>query len=65
MYKGTILGGYNCTEHVKTSFRYICKSKIEGFMVRKEVWIELLEDFDEIASMMKQNIKQQYFKKIY
>lgn len=34
-------------------------------MVRKEVWIELLEDFDEIASMMKQNIKQQYFKKIY
>ena len=61
MYKGTIIGGYNCTESIKTSFRLICKSKIEGYMVRKETWMELLDDFEEIAVMLKKNAKQKYF----
>lgn len=65
MSKGTIIGGYHCTESVKTSFRLKCKSRLEGYMIRKEAWMELLEDFDEIAEMMKNNAKKMYYKKIH
>lgn len=57
MHKGTILGAYNCTEHIKTMFLYKCKSEIEGYMVRKEAWIDILDEFEEISSQMKKNVK--------
>ena len=34
-------------------------------MIRKETWMNLLDDFEEIAGMLKKNAKHNYFKKIY
>ena len=61
MKKGTILGAYNCTYNKKTMFLYKCKTDIEGYMLRKQVWLEILEDNKIICETLKENIKKYYF----
>lgn len=45
MHSGTIIGGYNCTENKKTVFQYKCTTDVHGFMLRKEHWLNLLEEY--------------------
>ena len=53
--KGSLIGAYNCCENVKTLFIFRCRTEIHGFMMRKHIWISLLEDYPHIGEFIKQN----------
>ena len=64
MKKGTILGAYNCTYNKKTMYLYKCKSDVEGFMLKKRAWGDIVEDYGEIADILKENVKLEYIQTI-
>lgn len=55
--KGSIVGAYNCITNKPNQFVYKAISQVEGYMLRKQAWVELSEEFDEIADILKQNVK--------
>lgn len=61
---GTIIGGYNCSFNRKNMFLYRCYSNIEGYMLRKESWYEMMEEYEEVAGILKENMKKEFFTKI-
>ena len=62
--KGSILGAYNCSFNKRTMFLYKCHTKVEGYMLRKENWFEIMEEYEEIADILKENVKNEYTFKI-
>ena len=65
MNKGTILGAYNCFENKQTLFLYRCYTRVQGFMLRKYVWLDLVEEIPEIGIELKENIRIKYVRDIY
>lgn len=64
IYQGTIVNGYNCTFHEKTKFLYKCHTNIEGYMLRKKPWFDIIEEFEEIANLLKAKIKYEFLNNI-
>lgn len=62
--KGSIVGAYNCITNKPNQFVYKAHSQVEGYMLRKHEWIELSEEFEEIADILRDNVKTNYFKRI-
>lgn len=58
--KGTMIGAYNCFENRKTLFVYRSYTKVKGFMLRKNKWLDLVEDIPELGDNIKQNIRIEY-----
>jgi hypothetical protein len=58
---GTIIGAYNCIYNKKTMCLYQCSTRVEGYMLRKKRLFKMLDLFEEIAEIFKENIKQDYF----
>jgi len=65
MHKGAIIGAYNCSENKKMAFVFKSTTDVHGFMLRKHIWLDLLESVPELSSNLKSNIKVQYVKNIY
>ena len=63
--KGAIIGAYQCTENKKCAFVSRAATDVHGFMLRKRIWIELLESVPELSPYLKQNIKAEFIKNIY
>ena len=61
MKQGIIVGAYNCAFNKRTMFLYKAKTMIEGHMLRKDKWVEILEEYTEVASILKENVKKQFF----
>lgn len=64
VYHGTMVGAYNCTYHRRTMFVYKCRTNIEGYMLRKQAWFDIMEEYEEITDLMKEKIKHQFFRNI-
>ena len=62
--KGTIVGAYNCCFEKRSLFLYKCKSDVTGYILRKSAWNDLIEDYSEIADILKENVKFEYSHKI-
>lgn len=62
--KGSILGAYNCMCEKQNRFLYKCHSQIEGYMLRKRAWVELTQDFEEIADILKENMRDHFLDNI-
>ena len=62
--KGAIIGGYNCTFNTKTMYVYKCATRVEGYIIRKHAWQEILDSYDEISDIFKDIIKKDFFIKI-
>jgi hypothetical protein len=58
--KGAIVGAYNCCFERRSLFLYKCKSNVQGYILRKEYWNELLDDFSEIADILKETVYFEY-----
>jgi len=54
--KGSLIGAYNCCENMKSLFIYRCRTEINGFMMRKHIWITLLEEYPDIGEFIKENV---------
>ena len=54
--KGAIVGAYNCCFQKRSLFLYKCKSNVQGYILRKSHWCELIDDFAEIADILKENV---------
>ena len=60
----TVIGGYNCTFNKKAIFVYKCRSECEGYTIRKKYWLDILEEFENIAVYVKHNVEQDYMMNI-
>ena len=56
-------GAYNCTFSIRTSALYVCKTTCEGYSIRRNEWLNIMNL--DIADDFKKNIKIYYFNKIY
>lgn len=64
LFKGAIVGAYNCCFEKPSLFLYKCKSDVRGYFLRKQSWRDIIEDFSEIADILKENVKNDYTNKI-
>lgn len=62
--KGTIVGAYNCCFEKPSLFLYKCKSDVQGYILRKQSWSDIIEDYSEIADILKENVRFEYSQKI-
>ena len=60
LFKGAIVGAYNCCFEKPSLFLYKCKSDVKGYFLRKQSWRDIIEDFSEIADILKANVKNEY-----
>lgn len=60
--KGTVVGAYNCCYEKRNLFIYKCKTSVHGYILRKQSWCDLIEDFNEIADILKKNVQHEYSK---
>lgn len=60
MKQGIIVGAYNCAFNKRTMFLYKAKTLIEGFMLRKEHWLDILDEYTEVATILKENVKKHF-----
>lgn len=65
MNKGTIIGAYNCCENKKTLFTFRSATDVHGFMLRKRIWLDLLDSVPELSQNLKKNTKVQFIQNIY
>lgn len=56
MFKGTLIGAYNVCENIKTLFMFRCSSDVHGFYMRKHIWVDILDDYPEIGSFIRENV---------
>ena len=63
-YGHTLIGAYNCTFNVRAIFCYRAKTDCTGFSIRKQIWMSILNDYDEIGNYVKDNVELDYFTKI-
>ena len=59
-----IIGGYNCTFNKKTIFVFKSKTDVSGHMLRKKVWLSLMNEYGHISEYFKKNIENTYLKSI-
>ena len=59
-----IIGAFGVTFNQRAAFIYLAASEIKGYFVRKANWHHLLNQFDEIAYRIKQNVLVEYILKI-
>lgn len=66
LFKGGVVGAFNCTYNKKTIFIYKVKSEFKGLTIRKMKWLSILQndDFHMISNVVKQNVSREYFLKI-
>jgi hypothetical protein len=59
---GSVIGAFNCTMNKKTMFNYRVHRNLKSFIIRNSKWFNLINDeaFNEIASPMKKNIRDNY-----
>ena len=62
--QGSIICGFNCMANKKNQFVYKAVTKIEGYMLRKHVWFDLMDSFERVASILKLNVKNHFVNKI-
>lgn len=62
--KGSIIGAFNCMTEKRNLFIYRCRSSIEGYMLRKSAWFQIKKNFAEIADILLNNVKHNFFKTI-
>uniref|UniRef100_A0A7S3J0T5 Uncharacterized protein n=1 Tax=Strombidium inclinatum TaxID=197538 RepID=A0A7S3J0T5_9SPIT len=60
----TMVGAYNCTFSIRSVFCYKCNSECEGYSIRKSNWLNILNEFPDIASVIKSNVVSEYNKSI-
>ena len=48
-----VIGAYNCAVNKKTIFIYKAVSDVSGYMLRKEIWQDLMNDYGEISDYFK------------
>ena len=62
----TVIGGFNCTFNKRAIFCYRTKTNCEGYSVRKNHWMDLIneENFPSIATTLRMNVKNDYNKNI-
>ena len=66
LFKGGVVGAFNCTYNKKTIFIYKVKSEFKGLTIRKMKWLSILknDEFHMISNVVKQNVSREYFLKI-
>jgi hypothetical protein len=59
-----VLGAYDLTFNKKSMFIYKAVSYIEGYFIRKEIWMDLINEYESIGLCIKRNILLNYLLKI-
>jgi len=60
----TVVGAYNCTFNIRSVFCYRCNSECEGYSIRKSHWLKIMNEYPEIAVVIKSNVVSEYNKSI-
>ena len=62
--KRNVIGAFNCTFNKKTLFMYKVSKKIEAYTIRKQKWLEHInnDEFKDIVQTLKSNVRENYFK---
>ena len=56
----TVIGGYNCTHDKRSIFVYKCRTNCEGYTIRKEQWLEILDNYEKIRMTIERNVETDY-----
>lgn len=64
LFDSSVLGAFNCQNNSKTMFVYRAQSDIKGYFVTKDVWKQLVEDFDDISIYVSGQTEMFYMQKI-
>ena len=55
-----VIGAYGITFNKRASFLYACKTDVEGFFIRKDKWLEAVEQAPLIEKVFKKNVLIDY-----
>lgn len=59
-----VIGAYNCCFNTRSLFIFKCKSESSGYFIRKQNWINILNESPEIEDYIKMNIEKDYVNNI-
>ena len=59
-----VIGAYDLTFNKRSMFIYRSMSYIEGYFIRKQDWMELINDYSSIGLCIKRNILLNYLLKV-
>ena len=62
---GCNVGAFGITLNQRSSYIYLCATKIEGHAIRKENWIKIMNDYQEVSKTLKKNIILHQFLKVH
>ena len=60
----TMIGAYNCTCNMRIIFCYRARTDCEGYTIRKEAWVRLLNQHQEVGDLIKLNVERDYITNI-
>jgi hypothetical protein len=55
-----MIGSYQCIFNSRSKFIYMCKTRCEGYSIRKHDWIDIIKTDPEIFETIKHNEKFYY-----
>jgi hypothetical protein len=65
LFDHSIIGGLNCMANLTTFFLYRCASEnFNGYSIKKDVWMSLMKDYDDISLFVSRKIAIDYTTKI-
>lgn len=59
-----VIGAYGITFNKRAAFIYTALTHVEGFFIRKQEWLDILQISPEIAFVIKKNVLMDYLCKI-
>lgn len=59
-----VIGAYGVTFNVRALFKYKTYSNCTGFSIRKSNWVQILANNEQIMTVIKQSVKDDYEKMV-
>jgi len=59
-----IIGGYGATFGQRSAFVYCALTDLDGYFIRRNNWIQMLDEFPDVGFVLKRNILYHYFSHI-
>ena len=62
--KPTVIGAFHVTFFQRVTFIYKCVTRIEGYYIYKKNWLEILDEYTDVAKALRSNILINYLCKV-
>ena len=59
-----VIGAYGVTFNQRAVYIYYAHTNVEGFFLRRKVWLDLMEEYDELSTVIRQHVLLDYLMNI-